>query len=229
MSKVSLPYQQLSSSPNMRLFSLVRASQRLWKLSTAPHSTNKTLLCLPVNLNSVIGNSLRCGLAPMARLSDLRQHRSSVAASVNWMSQLPIFRLHYRGTPHSSTHSCPLEALTGRKINIGLSGPPVPPSPDLTQPHDWLCQQRKDGSKLHTWAWNVTRNHLKSNQTFRSLWNRGNSTNYLPHILHFPTLWSWRKALWSLPSVVTTQSLPATLPISNYLWCSTPGVRLRGR
>ena len=51
--------------------------------------------------------------------------RASEAANENWKTQLPTFLMHYRSTPHSSTSVSPFEALTGRKMNTGIPGPPL--------------------------------------------------------------------------------------------------------
>ena len=50
---------------------------------------------------------------------------ASVADNVDWKSQLPTFLCLYRGTPHTSTKISPFEALTGRKMKIGLPDSPI--------------------------------------------------------------------------------------------------------
>ncbi|KAK7099318.1 hypothetical protein V1264_003469 [Littorina saxatilis] len=55
--------------------------------------------------------------------------RSSTAANLNWKTQLPTFLRQYRGTPHSSTGVSPFEALTKRKMNIGLPDCSLPLDP----------------------------------------------------------------------------------------------------
>ena len=50
---------------------------------------------------------------------------TSVDDNVDWKSQLPTFLRLYRGTPHTSTKISPFEALTGRKMKIGLPDSPI--------------------------------------------------------------------------------------------------------
>lgn len=50
--------------------------------------------------------------------------RSAVSERLDWRSELHRFLMRYRATPHSSTQVSPFEALTGRKMSIGL--PDVP-------------------------------------------------------------------------------------------------------
>ena len=55
----------------------------------------------------------------------LNKHiKASTAANRNWKAELPVFLRQYRGTPHSSSGVSPFEALTNRKMNIGLPSPP---------------------------------------------------------------------------------------------------------
>jgi hypothetical protein len=46
--------------------------------------------------------------------------RSMVSEGKNWKNELASFLLHYRATPHNSTKVSPFEAMTGRKMNIGI-------------------------------------------------------------------------------------------------------------
>ena len=54
---------------------------------------------------------------------------ASTAANSNWKTELQVFLRLYRATPHASTGISPFEALTGRKMNIGLPSPTPPPVP----------------------------------------------------------------------------------------------------
>ena len=51
--------------------------------------------------------------------------RASVADNIDWKSQPPTFLRLYRGTPHTSIKISPFEALTGRKMKIGLPDSPI--------------------------------------------------------------------------------------------------------
>ncbi|XP_052788463.1 uncharacterized protein K02A2.6-like [Mya arenaria] len=50
--------------------------------------------------------------------------RAAVADNRDWKTNLSSFLMHYRATPHSATQISPFEALTGRKMNVGL--PEIP-------------------------------------------------------------------------------------------------------
>lgn len=60
--------------------------------------------------------------------------RVSAAGNKDWKAELQNFLMHYRATPHSATNVSPFEALTGRKMNVGL--PDIPkhlPVPAVTR------------------------------------------------------------------------------------------------
>ena len=50
---------------------------------------------------------------------------------------------HYRATDHSSTHVSPFEALTGRKIRVGLPERPLPHSDHSASLHSRMVQNDK--------------------------------------------------------------------------------------
>ena len=52
--------------------------------------------------------------------------RASVSADKDWKSEFHSFLMHYRATPHCATQISLFEALTGRKMNMGL--PDIPNS-----------------------------------------------------------------------------------------------------
>jgi hypothetical protein len=54
---------------------------------------------------------------------------ASTAENKNWKKELPTFLRHYRATPHNATNVPPFEALTGRKMSIGLPSAPVTATP----------------------------------------------------------------------------------------------------
>ena len=53
--------------------------------------------------------------------------RAVTAECKDWRMELPDFLRQYRATPHGATNISPFEALTGRKINIGI--PAIPSFP----------------------------------------------------------------------------------------------------
>ena len=55
--------------------------------------------------------------------------QASTAANRNWKTELQGFLRLHRATPHASTGISPFEALTGRKMSIGLPSPTPPPVP----------------------------------------------------------------------------------------------------
>ena len=54
--------------------------------------------------------------------------RAFVAEGADWKEKLPTFLRSYRATPHSATGISPFEALTGRKMRIGIPESPKLPS-----------------------------------------------------------------------------------------------------
>ncbi|XP_052791587.1 uncharacterized protein K02A2.6-like [Mya arenaria] len=50
--------------------------------------------------------------------------RAAVADNSDWKTDISSFLMHYRATPQSATQISPFEALTGRKMNVGL--PEIP-------------------------------------------------------------------------------------------------------
>ena len=55
--------------------------------------------------------------------------RASAADGRNWKEQIPTFLRTFRATPHSTTGVSPFEAMTGRKMNVGLPTAPKRLSP----------------------------------------------------------------------------------------------------
>ena len=55
--------------------------------------------------------------------------RASTADGRNWKEQIPTFLRTFRATPHSATGVSPFEAMTGRKMNVGLPTAPKRLSP----------------------------------------------------------------------------------------------------
>lgn len=92
-----------------------------------------------------------------------------------WKSQLPTFLHMYRGTPHTSTKMSPFEALTGRKMKLGLpSIPSQAPTPNNTHDkinkkiceNDYISKQKMceyADRKRKTWQ------HFPSKATIKKL------------------------------------------------------------
>ena len=55
--------------------------------------------------------------------------RTSTADGRNWKEQISKFLLTFRARPHSAIGVSPFEAMTGRKMNVGLSTAPKRLSP----------------------------------------------------------------------------------------------------
>ena len=53
--------------------------------------------------------------------------RSFVTEGLDWKKELTSFLRTYRATPHTATGVSPFEALTGRKMNMGIPSVPKPP------------------------------------------------------------------------------------------------------
>ena len=66
--------------------------------------------------------------------------RASTADGRNWKEQIPTFLRTFRATPHSATGVSPFEAMTGRKMNVGL-----PTAPKRLSPVPVHLRQGKDG------------------------------------------------------------------------------------
>lgn len=67
--------------------------------------------------------------------------RSCVAEGTHtWKSQLPTFLRMYRGTPHTFTKISPFEALTGKKLKVGLLILPSQ-TPTLNYPYDNIMKR----------------------------------------------------------------------------------------
>lgn len=78
-------------------------------------------------------------------MATLNKHiRTSVAEDLNWKNQLPHFLRQYRATPHTATKISPFEAMSGRKMNIGL---PEIPKPNTNNPVHMKLTARDADSK----------------------------------------------------------------------------------
>ena len=79
---------------------------------------------------------------------------TSTVQNSNWKKELLTFLLHYRGTPHSSTKISPFEALTGRKMNIGLPSSPLHPLPSplhtMMKLNDKLSKEKMTHTSKHS-------------------------------------------------------------------------------
>lgn len=76
--------------------------------------------------------------------------RASIADNCDWKTELPNFLMHYRPTPHCATHVSPFEALTGRKMNIGL--PDIPRTKPNTVPTSMAKNDAVSKAKMKEYA-----------------------------------------------------------------------------